>query len=87
MAKWEARCFKDLGNFIMLQLMAEVDPWKSKDIRALGNDSKEARDKRMRVVKETMRARTTSGGYGDYPWDRVSTVSNPRRNPRRKILI
>ena len=77
MAKWETRCFDKLGNDIMLQLVAEVDPWEPSDISALREDTKEARDERMRSLKETMRARSTSWGYGDYPWDHVSTTSNP----------
>ena len=79
MAKWEARCFDKLGNDIMLQLAAEVDPWEPKDISALGRDTKAARDERMRALKQTMRAGTSSGSYGDYPWDRVSITSKSKK--------
>ena len=61
----------------MAQVVAEVDPSEPKDVIALGHDTKAARDERMRVVKETMQAASTSSGYGDYHWDRVSTGSNP----------
>ena len=77
MAGWESCCFDKLGNDIMLQVVAEVDPWEPKDIIALGRDTKAARDERMKAVKETMRAASTTSGYGDYFWDRVSTESNP----------
>lgn len=70
MAEWEALCFDNLGNDIMSQLAAEVDPGEPEDIIALGHDSKAARDERMRDLKRTMRARTSSRCYGDYPWDR-----------------
>ena len=79
MAKWKARCFDDIGNSIMLQVAAEVDPWEPDDIRALGKDTKSSRNKRMRDLKETMRARSTSGCYGDYPWDRVSITSKSKK--------
>ena len=46
----------------MLQLVAEVDPWESKDISALGNDTKEARDERIRDLEKRERAGTFCGG-------------------------
>ena len=34
----------------------EVDPWEPNDISVLGHDTKEARDERMRSLKERVRA-------------------------------
>ena len=79
MATWEACCFDKLGTDIMLQVAAQVDPWEPEGISALGHDSKAARDERMRDLKKTMRAGTSSAGYGDYPWDRVSITSKPQK--------
>ena len=36
--------------------LVEVDPWEPNDISVLGEDTKEARDERMRSLKERVRA-------------------------------
>ena len=48
----QSRCFDNIGNSIMLQVAAEVDPWEPKDVSALGHDTKAARDERMKSLKE-----------------------------------
>lgn len=69
MTAWESEWFDKLGTEIMLQFLAEVDPWDQNDLRLLGHDTKEKRDERMMKVKKDAEAATTDFGYGDYPWD------------------
>lgn len=79
---WESRYFDKLGNDIMLQLLSEVDPWDPEDLRLLGNDTKDKRDERLTKVKDNMKAMASNFGYGDYPWDPVSTIPGIFVNPK-----
>lgn len=75
MSQWESKWFDRLGNEIMDKLVSDVDPNDPKDIRALGQDTKDKRNERMRKLVEAGKATTTHSSYGDYPWDLVSLVS------------
>lgn len=86
MTAWESEWFDKLGTEIMLQFLAEVDPWDQNDLRLLGHDTKEKRDERMMKVKKDAEAATTDFGYGDYPWDPVSLIKEYMSAFRRRYL-
>ena len=71
MSPWESHEFDKLGNEIMLQISSEIDPIDSKEYKAMAHDIKEKRDERMKKLKDSMKATTSSIGYGRYLWNPV----------------
>lgn len=78
---WEGDLYDKLGNEMMIQIAAEVDPIDPEKLRLLGHDTREKHDERMRRLNEDMEATTTRISYGDYPWNPVSpTLGVPACN-------